>query len=609
MTVSAIDAATQGPQTRAGLELWNALAVASSVTEFAAAWLALQCSLVAGARCGVIVLGPPDTGPFGPAALWPADAAPGATLTDAADRGIEAREVTVAQSDDVLAVAHPLIVDGHLHGLVALELSVQRPEPVIQALRWGIAGIEAHLRAADAADGAQARERLMVMLNAISATLAEARSDAAADAIATDLATRLECDRVSIGFRSRMHAEVVAVSHSANFGERMNLIAAITAAMDEAIDQNTTLCLPQAEGSSLVTRDHAALARQHGSGNILTVPFLAGGKNSGAFCFERSATRPFDRATVELCQGIVALCSRILAVKRAEERPLPQRVKDHLRDELEHVLGERHFGRKLAVVVIVGAALFSIFGHATYRVGSTALLEGAVRRVVVAPYDGYLDTARHRAGDIVDAGAVLATLDTRDLKLEYLKAAGLNEQYSSQAEDALAQHDRASAGIFQAQARQARADMDLRADQLARASIVAPFAGIVVSGDLSQSLGSVLKRGQTLFEISPLDAYRVILEVEEGEIESVRAGQHGSLVLASLPGETFPMTVTLVTPVTNSREGHSFFRVEAGLDRRGSSLRPGMEGVGKIEVGSRRLGWIWTHRLVNWLRVEFWTWT
>lgn len=599
---------TQGPQTRAGLELWNALAAASGVSEFAAAWLALQCSMIAGVRCGVVVLGPPDTGPFGPAALWPANAAPGAMLTEVADKVIEARDVAVAQGAGSLALAHPLTIDGHLHGLVAIEASLQRPEPLIQALRWGMAALEARLRAADAAEGAQARERLMVTLNAISATLGEGRSDAAADAIATDLATRLECDRVSVGFRRQARAEVIAVSHSANFSERMNLIAAIAAAMDEAIDQNATLCLPQAGEGSLVTRDHAALARQHGSGSILTVPFLAGGKARGAFTFERSATRPFDRAAVELCQGIVALCSGILTAKRAEERPLLLRVKDHLRQELGNVLGERHFGRKLAAATLLGAALFSGFGYGTYRVGATALLEGAVRRVVVAPYDGYVDTARHRAGDIVEAGTVLATLDTRDLKLEYLKAAGLNEQYSSQAEDALAQHDRSGAGIFRAQARQARADMDLRADQIARASIVAPFAGIVVSGDLSQSLGSAVRRGQTLFEVSPLNAYRVILEVEEGEIESIRAGQHGSLVLASLPGETFPMTITLVTPVTNSREGHSFFRVEAALEEHGASLRPGMEGVGRIDVGSRRLVWVWTHRLINWLRVELWTW-
>ena len=614
MTVNASDQTQQGAPARVGTSLWSALSASSTHAEFTAAWLALQCSMLPGVRCGVLVLGPPDTGPYAPAALWPAGAAPGTALTEAADQAVEDRAVAVAEADGWLAVAHPLMIDGHMHGLAALELTAQRAEPVIQALRWGLGSVEARLRAEEGGDGALARERLMITLNAVAATLNEERSAAAAHAIATDLATRFNCDRVSIGIRSKERSEVIAVSHSADFGERMNLIAAIGSAMDEAIDQNTTLCLPQAGAGALVMRDHAALARQHGSGSILTVPFMveagsgSDGKVLGALTFERAGVLPFEQAEVELCQGIVALCSRILVTKRAEERPLALRLKDQWRVEMGRVLGERHFTRKFVLLMTAAILLISVVGEGTYRVGSDAKLEGAVRRVLVAPYDGYLDTAPHRAGDIVAAGTVLATFDTRDIKLEYLKAASLNEQYARQAEESLAQHDRAAAGINQAQAQQARAEMDLRAYQVERSSVTAPFTGIVVSGDFSQSLGSSVRRGQTLFEISPLNAYRVILEVEEGEIDGLRVGQHGKLVLASLPGDTFPFTVTLVTPVTSSREGHSFFRVEAALDRLAPNLRPGMEGVGKVEIGPRRLIWIWTHRLVNWVRVATWSW-
>ena len=37
-------------------------------------------------------------------------------------------------------------------------------------------------------------------------------------------------------------------------------------------------------------------------------------------------------------------------------------------------------------------------------------------------------------------------------------------------------------------------------------------------------------------------------------------------------------------------------------------LRPGMEGVGKVEIGERRLAWIWTHKIVYWLRMFSWSW-
>jgi hypothetical protein len=33
-----------------------------------------------------------------------------------------------------------------------------------------------------------------------------------------------------------------------------------------------------------------------------------------------------------------------------------------------------------------------------------------------------------------------------------------------------------------------------------------------------------------------------------------------------------------------------------------------MEGVGKVSVGERRLIWIWSHSMVDWLRLTIWRW-
>jgi len=30
---------------------------------------------------------------------------------------------------------------------------------------------------------------------------------------------------------------------------------------------------------------------------------------------------------------------------------------------------------------------------------------------------------------------------------------------------------------------------------------------------------------------------------------------------------------------------------------------------GKIDIGQRKLIWIWSHRLIDWLRLQVWTWT
>ena len=66
------------------------------------------------------------------------------------------------------------------------------------------------------------------------------------------------------------------------------------------------------------------------------------------------------------------------------------------------------------------------------------------------------------------------------------------------------------------------------------------------------------------------------------------------------------MGLSKITPVTVAEEGRNTFRVEAQLSELGLQLRPGMEGVAKIEAGRRSIMWIWTHAVVDWLRLAAW---
>jgi hypothetical protein len=591
--------------------LWRTHAEAASSDAFYQTWLALQCSMIEGAVRGVLVLGAPDTGPFLPVAVWPRGQAASPLLAEVSERTLDARQPQIVQAVPHAVVTCPTQVDGQLHGLVAVETTLQQElalQDAYRRLQWGQYGIEAALRNQQSLQEQATRERLIATLDLVASVLAEDGFEAAAQALATDLAIRLDCDRVSIGFVQDQHARVVAVSHSAEFGERMNLIRAIGTAMDEALDQKSIVVLPDRDGRVLVTRDHAALARLYGSDNVLTIPFTVGANTSGAFTFERPAGRAFDADTVELCQAVAALCSRVLEEKRLNDRLLVGRIKDAAREQLAAFLGPLHFGRKLAALVLVLTVVFFSFASGNYRVGANAALEGSVRRVLVAPFDSYVASSVHRAGDVVPAAAVLATLDDRDLKLEYYKWASQRAQYAKQYQEAVAQHDRAQSNIVLAQVQQAEAQMNLLAEQLTRTRIAAPFEGLVVSGDLSQSLGTAVKRGQTLFEVSPLNAYRVVLEVDEVEITNLKPGQTGTLMLTSIPGEVFPLTITHLTPVAVSKEGRSFFRVEALLGRISERLRPGMEGVAKVEVGRRKLFWIASHKLLDWMRLTLWSW-
>jgi multidrug resistance efflux pump len=203
---------------------------------------------------------------------------------------------------------------------------------------------------------------------------------------------------------------------------------------------------------------------------------------------------------------------------------------------------------------------------------------------------------------------VLCKLDDRDLQLERSKWSSQEEQSLKEYYEALGHRNAPQVQVLAAQIDQAKAQVALIDDQLSRTKVSAPFDGMVVSGDLSQSLGSPVERGQVLFEVAPLEAYRIILQVDERDIAEVAQGQRGHIVLAGFPNEPLPFTVEKLTPVSTSNEGRNYFRVEARLQSTPERIRPGMEGVGKIEIDRRRLIWIWTHEVVDWARLKLWQW-
>ena len=297
-----------------------------------------------------------------------------------------------------------------------------------------------------------------------------------------------------------------------------------------------------------------------------------------------------------------------MEMKRRDDRWILTKCVESLRDLLVRLFGPRHYATKLGGLLLAALFVFLSMAEGDYRVSAQAVLEGSVQRVVVAPINGYISEAMVRAGDIVERDQSLFNIDDRDLRLEYLKWSSQKEQVDRRYRDALAARNRSEVNIFKAQLDQAEAQLELLEEQIARTQVAAPFDGIIVSGDLSQRLGSPVSRGEELLKIAPLDAYRVVLQVDEHQIADIEDGQVGQLILKSLPREQFPFVVEKITPVSEAVEGQNRFRVEARLTEGMELLRPGMEGSGKIFVDRRSLHWIWTHEIVEWFKLWFWYW-
>jgi RND family efflux transporter MFP subunit len=582
--------------------------------DWAARWL-VAISAVWDDLVEAVLQLPPAPGSDAPRVLrWPEGSPASPAILSAVsrshkDRRMEVREIVRTQAKGTL-VALPL--DGPLGdstlsgGVLALHVRHETDMDPIAERKRVVAQAEAMLSTLTPALRERgARERLSLALEVVAAGLEWEACGAASLAVATQLALRMQCDRVAIVFRDRDTPWIEAVSNSARVDRRSCWASSLGAAVTEAVDQDATVCVPAPSGrASVASLAHVRLREEGSVKSVWTVPFAGSGgdaRSAGAFCFESSIGAP-DVETLELCEDVVALIGPVLELRRRERDSLSGRWSALLRP-----LRERAWRRNFIALASLALVLVALT-PGNFRIEARAELQGRVVRSVAAGVEGYIREAHARAGDLVKEGSLLARLDDRDLQIEHRNWTGKSVQLEREYREALAQHDRSRSSVLDAQLAQARAELDLAVARLARTELVAPFDGIVMEGDWSQKLGAPVERGDVLFELAPLDGYRIVLEVDEREISHVELGQAGALALTARPGDPLPLTVRRVIPITVAEDGRTFFRVEADLDAPPGGLRPGMEGVAQLDAGQRQRLQIWTRPLVDAVRLWLWRW-
>jgi RND family efflux transporter MFP subunit len=581
-------------------------------------WLALHCRAISGTTHGLVLLDQE-----GPAqepvcvAQWPPGEAGSRTVMDAARTAVRLRRVVIREhaggaeaQRGSAEIAVPVRHGNRCIGAVAIRVGHVPGEGGTHTAKARVDILESGVSwLASLAGDAAAKSRLTSALEVLATAVEQASFRSAATAVTTELATRLGCERVSLGVLRRRQMRVEALSHSTSFDARTNLISDLGAAMDEAADQDSTISHPDPRDARVrIALAHEQLVRRSSVGAAWTVPLASRGEIVGALTFERPEQKGVDAETIAFCEDVAALVGPVLILRHEVETPWHERLRAGVRHRASLLIRPGHPHAKLAAIVALAVLGFLAVARGELRISADARLEGRVQRAIVAGIDGYIAEATSRAGDTVRKGQLMGRLDDRDVILKKRNWEGREAQLIREYREAIAQHDRSQVTILSSQLQQTRAELQLVATELARTQLVAPFDGIVVQGDLSQTLGSPVERGAVLFEIAPLDGYRIILEVDERDISHLARGQSGRLALTALPGDPLSLTVSRILPVSVATDGHNYFRVEAQLDAGPQGLRPGMEGVAKIDAGRNRYIWIWTRGLLDWLRLRTWSW-
>ncbi|MEM7219166.1 MAG: HlyD family efflux transporter periplasmic adaptor subunit [Pseudomonadota bacterium] len=481
------------------------------------------------------------------------------------------------------------------------------------------------LRVAASRERAAAEQALLVkrqatVLQTVVDLLEEPTLHTSLHSLTGELCRRFKCDRVAIGMLQNRDVQIKAISQHGAFDPTTQENRALAEAMLEAIDHDAPIhytglqALEFKQGkhnrevTSIASDSHAELAGKAPDKEIFTIALCHAERAYGALCFQRTSAAPWQPNTLKLFSQITAVVAPLLALRADAERSSMSRLRRDTRRSLEWLFGRRFVGAKLLGSLAAAVLTASLFLTTDFRVTAAGELRPIEHRVISAPMDGFIRDTFVAPGDLVTEGDRMLTLDTADLTLEQQRWQGEVESAGTALRVAMAGRDRSEVAIAKASLDQARAELALVEQRLGRANIVAPRDGIVVSGDLSQSLGAPVQRGEALLEIAPDKNYQAILQVSEMYVGYLQPGSTGTFVSRASPDQELSLRVTAIHPIAEGFEGTNSFRVEADLLDAPQDLRPGHTGVAKIGAGEATVFWVWTHAFTDWLSLKLWSW-
>jgi len=449
-------------------------------------------------------------------------------------------------------------------------------------------------------------EKFAAVLDVMTLLNAEKKFLAATMALCNAVASRYQCDRVSLGWLEKGYIELKSISRTERFDKNMAAAKALELTMEECFDQDDEIIYPAPEGAVFVNRDHEKFAAQNASGHMVSAPIRVDGSPAAVLTCERQA-KGFSAGEVQQLRLACDQAARRLEDLHQEEGWFGRRLARKTRKQCAKVLGPERTWTKVFAILGALALMILFFGRFEYRVEGNFILKSDAVSFLTAPFDGFIEEVAVRPGDQVAQGAPLLRMDADELALEEASALADQVRLQREAEKARATNGLAEMRIALSLADQSKARLDMARHRLKQAEIRAPFDGIVVEGDLRERVGAPIKQGDALFKLTRMEGVYIEAEINQRDVHEIKTGSAAEIAFVTQPKLKFPVTVERVYPAAFSKEGENIFIVRCKLGQAPADWwRPGMSGLVKIEAGSRPLFWILTHRTVDFLRMWLW---
>ena len=260
--------------------------------------------------------------------------------------------------------------------------------------------------------------------------------------------------------------------------------------MEEAALQDAEVLYPPSAddgerepGSRRVTHEHARLSEAFGPSSIVSLPLRIEDDLVGVMVLERDASDPFPDAVLPLLRLVAEFVGPAVYTRRLADRRTPEVLRDDMLDLGAGIVGPRHTAKKLLALTALAIFILLAVIPIPAKVTGSMEIRPEVGRAVVPPFAGFLKSFEVRPGDKVEAGQVVATLDTQELMMSLTERNEHLATLMTQRDDALAQGQRSEARKFEAQIEESLASVSLINERITLAAApVARIDGIISKG-------------------------------------------------------------------------------------------------------------------------------
>ena len=256
----------------------------------------------------------------------------------------------------------------------------------------------------------------------------------------------------------------------------------------------------------------------------------------------------------------------------------------------------------------IAAAVLLIVVPLPMRVAGNAEVSPA-RTIQVQPkVDGVVKAVYVREGDPVRPGMVLADLEDWDYRVALASVQAKFAEAASARNDALARSDAGVAGVKKLEADYWASEVARAKERLDQTHIRSNIDGIVATPHVESFAGRRLEHGDAFAQVVDTSNAIVDVAVDERELPLIQAGANAAVKLEGFPARTFRGTVEIVSPKGHPQGDSRVFYARVNVPNEDGSIRPGMQGRGKVSAGWHSAGYVLFRGLGMWTWETLWKW-